>query len=430
MADPVVSPADREAEAEPRRGPLDTAAGGYLLSRTSGISPFEILAAGPRASRFLLRSATRGLRGGDRERPEIPTRIPTWSTAFGVWADELVLAFMATTRLSASDDDFARISDEVTDALAALEKAGALDDPRVLHPRPEAPTARIAPARYRGLRFEHLQFMSGYTPAVPLPGTTRWMSVTTNQTVHAYVLRHPTPRPWVVQLHGFGMGKESDVVALRARHLFSDLGVNVIQPVFPGHGPRAEVGGEDALTMDYLNNVHAVSQAISDVRQVISWIEATDPDAGPVAVHGVSMGGYLAALLAGLDERVGCVISGVPTVDLSWVMNRHLPEDDRVLADEYRLLGERAARIHSVVSPLALDPLVPHDRRFVYAGVADRMATPGEAYRLWVHWEQPSVLWYRGAHVAFAWSREVRSFIDRALRSSGYASVTRERAAS
>ena len=216
------------------------------------------------------------------------------------------------------------------------------------------------------------------------------------------------------------MGNESDIVALRARHLFQDLGLNVIQPVFPSHGPRAEEDGEEVLTMDYLNNVHAVSQAISDVRQAISWIEQTQPDAGPVAVHGVSMGGYLAAMLAGVEERVGCVISGVPTVDLAWVMKRHLPEDDRVLADEYRLLGDRAEKIHSVVSPLSLAPLVPHDRRFVYAGIADRMATPGQAYRLWEHWEQPSVLWYRGAHVSFAWSREVRSFIDRALRTSGF----------
>ena len=421
VPDPAVPPTDLESVDHARNGPLDSAAGGYLLSRTSGISPLQVLAAGPRATRFLVRSATRGLRGErSQARPEIPTRVPTFGTAMGVWADELVLAFMATTRLSASEADFARTSAEMDDALDALDAAGALADPRVVHPLPPEPRATISPARYRGLRYEHLRFPSDYVPAVPLPGITRWQSGVGNHTVHAFVMRHRTPRPWVVQLHGFGMGKETDLVAMRARHLFQDLGLNVLQPVFPSHGLRADVDGEEPLTMDYLNNVHAVSQAISDVRQSISWIEQTQPDVGPVAVHGVSMGGYLAALLAGVDERVGCVISGVPTVDLAWVMKRHLPEEDRVLADEYRLLGDRAERIHSVVSPLTLAPLVPHDRRFVYAGVADRMATPGEAYRLWEHWEQPSVLWYRGAHVSFAWSREVRSFVDRALRTSGF----------
>jgi len=422
VGESAVPPKERDAAEDPRKGPLDTAAGGYLASRSSGLSPLKLLAAGPRASQFMVRSATRGLRGGNRQSaPEIPTRVPTMGTAFGVWADELVLAFMATTRLSASAADFARIAEEVGEALEALESTGALADPRGLHPLRPTPAAHLTPARYRGIRYELLTFPSGYQPAVDLPGTSRWMSVGNNQTVHAYVMRHDTPRPWVVQLHGFGMGNASDLVAMRARHLHQNLGLNVIQPVFPSHGPRAEADGEEALTMDYLNNVHAVSQAISDVRQAISWIESTQPDVGPVAVHGVSMGGYLAAMLAGVDERVGCVISGVPTVDLAWVMNRHLPEADRLLADEHRLLGTRAEQIHSVVSPLALAPLVPHARRFVYAGVADRMATPGQAYRLWEHWGQPSVLWYRGAHVSFAWSREVRGFVDRALRSSGFA---------
>jgi len=421
VPDPAVPQGERDAAEDARKGPLDTAAGGYLASRSTGLSPLKLLAAGPRASQFMLRSATRGLRGGNRQSaPEIPTRVPTVGTAFGVWADELVLAFMATTRLSSSAADFARTAEEVGEALDVLRAAGMLDDPGALHPLRPPPDAHLAPARYRGIRYEHLTFPTGYEPAVPLPGTSRWMSVGSNQTVHAYVMRHRTPRPWVVQLHGFGMGNASDLVAMRARHLYQDLGLNVIQPVFPSHGPRAEADGEEALTMDYLNNVHAVSQAISDVRQLISWVQSTQPDAGPVAVHGVSMGGYLAALLAGVDDRVGCVISGVPTVDLAWVMNRHLPESDRLLADEHRLLGERAEQIHSVVSPLTLSPVVPHARRFVYAGVADRMATPGQAYRLWEHWGQPSVLWYRGAHVSFAWSREVRGFVDRALRSSGF----------
>jgi hypothetical protein len=62
---------------------------------------------------------------------------------------------------------------------------------------------------------------------------------------------------------------------------------------------------------------------------------------------------------------------------------------------------------------------VPADRRFVYAGIADRMATPGQAHRLWKHWEEPTVCWYRGSHVGFTWSREVRTFVDDALVASG-----------
>ena len=169
-----------------------------MLGRTRGISPLQLLAAGPRASQFLLRSATRGLRTGERRtQPEIPTRLPTIGTAFGVWADELMLAFMATTRLSASAAEFARTSEEVGTALEALSAAGALADPALLHPPPPAPkSVRSSLAQYRGVRYEHLEFASDYAPAVDLPGTTRWLSAAGNRTVHAYVMRHRTPRHW------------------------------------------------------------------------------------------------------------------------------------------------------------------------------------------------------------------------------------------
>ncbi len=215
-----------------------------------------------------------------------------------------------------------------------------------------------------------------------------------------------------VALLGFTSGTTGEPKA--TMHFHRDLGFNVLHPVFPSHGPRSSgVSGEEVLTLDYLNNVHAVSQAVWDVRQLLDWAREDDQ---PIAIHGVSMGGYLAALLAGLAPDLHTVITGVPTVDMAWVMQRHTPDEERVALDERSLIGERAQKIHSVISPLAFTPNVPVERRFVYAGVADRMATPGQAYRLWTHWDEPSVLWYRGAHVSFAWSREVRRFVDRSLR--------------
>jgi len=335
----------------------------------------------------------------------------------GVWIDELMLAFMATTRLNLSSSELDRISDEVGEAIEALRAAGAFEDPTLAHRKPTAPPKMTSEAKsYRGISFQHVTFASGYEPTIELPGTTRWQSLAANQTAHAYVLRHREPRPWLVQLHGFGMGKVSDLVAMRSLHFHRDLGFNVIHPVFPSHGERSSgASGEEVLTLDYLNNVHAVSQAVWDVRQLLEWARGDDT---AIAVHGVSMGGYLAALLAGLAPDLRTVISGVPTVDMAWVMQRHTPDEERLALDERQLTGERAQKIHRVISPLAFEPNVAPEGRFIYAGVADRMATPGQAHRLWKHWDEPSVLWYRGAHVSFAWSREVRRFVDRALATS------------
>ena len=47
------------------------------------------------------------------------------------------------------------------------------------------------------------------------------------------------PRPWVVCVHGALMGRGSvDLRLFRARHLHEQLGLNVLLPVMPLHGPR------------------------------------------------------------------------------------------------------------------------------------------------------------------------------------------------
>ena len=404
-------------------GIFEEAGVSYLRSRFAELPIGEIVLAGPRTARFMMHAASRHLRRGDQRYPEIPTRLMTFGTATSVLLDELVLAFMASTRLEADEATFDRYAEETRAANAMLEAAGIFADPRRLHPAPPAPEVKIRPRTYRGIRYQDVSFDSGYEPVLDLPGTTRWQSTTSNQIAHAYVLRHREPRPWFVNLHGFGMGNASDLLALRALHYHRDLGLNVIHPVFPTHGPRSGgPDGEQALTLDYLNNLHSVSQAIWDVRRIMAWARA-EAGATSFAVHGVSMGGFLAALVAGVVDDLSCVIAGVPTVDLAWVMRRNVPDEERPLPR-----GSGAARPHGGSHPRAhLAALVRAAsaplRRFVYAGVVDRVATPGQAHRLWKQLGKSRVLWYRGSHLGFAWSREVRKFIDDALLTSG---VTRD----
>jgi hypothetical protein len=88
---------------------------------------------------------------------------------------------------------------------------------------------------------------------------------------------------------------------------------------------------------------------------------------------------------------------------------------------EHNLSGPVADRVTSVVSPLALAPPADPARLAVYAGIGDRMATPGQAQLLWEHWGRPEVCWYPGNHVGFFWSSKVDGFVTGVLDRAGLA---------
>ncbi len=92
-----------------------------------------------------------------------------------------------------------------------------------------------------------------------------------------------------------------DLFAFRVKHLHRELGLNVAMPVLPHHGPRRDLG-HSWPGFDLLGNIATMIRAVSDVRSVIGWIGDQDP--ASVAVVGMSLGGPVAALTAGLDERV------------------------------------------------------------------------------------------------------------------------------
>jgi hypothetical protein len=87
------------------------------------------------------------------------------------------------------------------------------------------------------------------------------------------------------------------------------------------------------------------------------------------------------------------------------------------LAVAHGALGAAADDVHRLVSPLAMECRVPRERRFVFAGLADRMSTFGQARRLWLHWDRPALATYPGGHLGFFWSNEVKRFVDDALAS-------------
>lgn len=376
-----------------------------------------------RAAEYYARSWTRWLLPLDRP-PDMPVPFPSPMLGLGAMLDETLVSLSRILRKPLPVEQYDRIHDEVVAAVDLYRRRGWLDDPLSYFPAPPPANPSIDPESLLGvlggMTFEHFRFDSGYEPDPEEPGRERWLGYGANRSAHAWVLRHPEPRPWLVCIHGAGMGYPlADMFAFQAAWLHKGLGINLALPVMPLHGPRRGglSIGPGFPNDDVLDTVHAVAQAVWDTRRLVSWIRSEGSDV--VGVAGLSLGGYMTALLAGVEAGLACVIAGVPAVDFGELFERHAPAQVRRRPEFVRMTGETRAA-HRVISPLALTPQVPIERRFIFAGLADRLVHPHAQVRaLWDHWQRPSIRWFDGSHVGFLWSGAVRGFIRDALSSSG-----------
>jgi pimeloyl-ACP methyl ester carboxylesterase len=266
-------------------------------------------------------------------------------------------------------------------------------------------------------RHELVTFASGFHPRSIEPGADRWPSNTRNDTVFVRLLRHRNrDRPWVICVHGFGMGASRfDLTALWANYFHAALGFNVAVPVLPFHGPRRSPDRGELLSLDLVMTLHGISQAIWDIRRLVLWIRHNAR--APIGVLGVSLGGYLAALLAGI-ERVDCDVAGIPFADVLGLMAHHRPPPEYA----HIMRSHAAENAFRVVSPLAMTPLSTPDRRALFAARGDRFIPADQSVALRQAWRQSPVHWYNGGHIGCLWSRKTKAFVADVLREGLYSS--------
>jgi hypothetical protein len=356
----------------------------------------------------------------DQEPHGLPIARPTIALAAQALRDEVVLMGLKARRPISQPRVYERINQEVVAALEFYGNKGWLEKPQgFFGESPPLPDVTVREVKARRRSYHRIFFDSGYTPYPGEPGRERWLGYSANNREYALLLRHPEPRPWLVCVHGTEMGRAAiDLAVFRAWKLHDDLGLNVVIPVLPMHGPRARGLPKGAVLPgeDVLDDVHATAQAVWDLRRLLSWIRLQEPDS-LIGLNGLSLGGYIASLVASLEKNLTCAILGVPVADLVGLVGRHsgLGHDD-----PRRQTMRRAEPIGRMVSPLSLDPLAPMPGRFIYAGVADRLVHPREqVIRLWEHWGKPKIVWYPGGHTGFFRSRPVQRFVREALPQSG-----------
>jgi hypothetical protein len=369
----------------------------------------------PRAIAFMF-GAGRSPRAG------VPRLRPSPPTIASVFLDDLVSTFQY---VMAGSVEGRLDPDAMERAADALRAGGFFDRPGTFHLPPPPPAfaeTRVRVRRRARLVYEHVAYPSGYAPPPDVPGA-EWIADERNMRAHAYVLRHDDrPRPWLISIHPTGVGSPMDMMWMGSTALHRELGINVMHPVLPKHGPRRRRGQPRVSfpSPDGIVNLQAFSQSVWDVRRAIAWARLQGATA--VGLHGLSLGGYTAALLAGIEDDLDCVVVGLPPSDLPTLMVRHASRylTAEIAAEGLAPISSVASRdVNRLISPLAFTPRVTRERRFVYAAIGDRVATPEQAVDLWRHWNEPEILWLQSSHLPAPMLSETRRFVRDALDGCG-----------
>jgi pimeloyl-ACP methyl ester carboxylesterase len=354
-----------------------------------------------------------------RRRAAIPQRGIGVQPALGAALDQLFVAAVRVQTQRSAQREVPRIESEVAAALPLYRREGWLDHPLSFHAEPPMPVVTERRGWVGARRATTLHYDSGWEPPAGSPGRDRWLSHTRNNDCSAYLLRRPGPGPWVVCLHGARMGRPAmDAMAFHARELHR-LGLNVVLPILPLHGPRRpERGVAGTLpTADVMDSVHGMAQATWDLRALLKWLRADG--ATGISLWGTSLGAYVAALTASLEPELASITATIPAVDLPRIIASHVPARRR-RSVWFRELDSASRTLHSVVSPLSHVPDTPMDRRFIAGARADRVLDPvDQTAALWEHWGRPEILWLPGGHVTSAMNSDSWAFTLQSLRRTG-----------
>ncbi|HEX7321519.1 MAG TPA: alpha/beta fold hydrolase [Mycobacterium sp.] len=250
---------------------------------------------------------------------------------------------------------------------------------------------------------ENIAFSSSFeavNPAMRGP----WHALTRNNVVCAQHWRHDDgPRPTICAIHGFMGSAYLFNGVFFALPWFYRAGYDVLLYTLPFHGRRAEkwspFSGYGYFAYGMSGFAEAMAQAVHDLRSVIDYLEFTGVER--IALTGISLGGYTAALLAAVEKRLQAVIPNVPVVSVISELDDWFPANMvfRLGTRLGRVGGEEFASAVAYHSPLNYPPLVARNRRLIITGLGDRLAPPQQAEMLWEHWDRCALHWFPGNHV-------------------------------
>lgn len=255
-----------------------------------------------------------------------------------------------------------------------------------------------------GGRVELLRFDTPYVAVNP-DVRTAYSRHSNNAVATAQHWRHDDGggRPTLVVIHGFGASPAwFNASFFELADVFSE-GWDVLLYKLPFHGSRrgrfAPLNGIELVSHGMAHLIEAVLHAVYDLRVFLNHLDAQGSER--IGLTGLSLGGYVTALAAAVDERLDFAAPNAAVVDLPRVLKGWFPAN--LTLETLRVLGrlpfETFAGALALTSPLSYEPMVPKSRRLIVAGLGDRLAPPEQSLLLWEHWGRPRIEWFPGSHV-------------------------------
>lgn len=201
-------------------------------------------------------------------------------------------------------------------------------------------------------------------------------------------------RPVLMMLHGWN-GENCyhylfPLLALRCRR----FGISLVSFQLPCHGKRRAPSGPgaDFISPDLSAMVRSTQQALADAQSLIGWLK--QEGCGPIGVWGISLGAWLAGLLACNDDRLSFAVLMTPISR----MDRAVQELE-FCAPIRRTLKRRELPFGGLNLP-DHRPLMNRRNLLLVEGRHDLFAPRERIEELWEAWDRPPIVRFQHGHMS------------------------------
>ncbi|MGB5695145.1 MAG: alpha/beta hydrolase family protein [Polyangiales bacterium] len=283
------------------------------------------------------------------------------------------------------------------------------DRTRFFHDPPSGVRMRVKRGRWfprfepEDGRCEVLRFDSPFQPVHP-DQHERYLRHHRNRVAYTRLIRHRNgPRPTIVAIHGFTAEGYLINEWFFALPWFYRMGCDIALFTLPFHGARqtrfSPFSGHGFFAGGSSRFNEAVAQSVFDFRILLDWLQR-EQGVEQVGVTGLSLGGFVSAMLASVENRLAFALPNVPIISVADLVLEWQPIGAlmRAALAATGLSPADARRLIAVSCPLTYPPVLPRERLMIVGGAGDRLAPPKHSRLLWDHWQRCRMYWFPGSH--------------------------------